>query len=146
MKRSSPIATSRVTSLVSTVWNRAETGLLVTGQIMAVTVIGTATRIGIVGRIANRGRRDLDHCCDLGSCDQGPPHLDACGQYGGRRDKDSPGRSLRPDLRCRPFLPGVICVACKHTGHEATSCNMLAIALFVECHKDQLSKTKKLSI
>jgi hypothetical protein len=72
--------------------------------------------------------------------------LGARGQYGGQPDNASQGRSLRPDLRCRPFLPGVICAACKRTGHEATSCDMLAIALFVERHKDQLSETKKSSI
>ncbi len=40
-------------------------------------------------------------------------------------------RSIRPDLRRRSFLPGVQCEACKRIGHEAASCDMLAIALFL---------------
>jgi len=39
--------------------------------------------------------------------------------------------SIRPDLRRRSFLPGVQCKACKLIGHEASSCDMLAIALFL---------------
>ncbi len=40
-------------------------------------------------------------------------------------------RSICPDLRRRSFLPGVQCETCKHIGHEAASCDMLAIALFL---------------
>ena len=78
------------------------------------------------------------------------------GQGGGRSGDRGPGRGrpgdiprdrpVRPDQRHRPFLPGVICAACKRTGHEASSCDMLAIALFVERHKNQLSDSEKSSI
>ena len=64
---------------------------------------------------------------------------------GGRTDNASQGCSLCPDLRHCPFLPNVICAACKRTGHGATSCDMLAIALFVERHKDQMSEAEKSS-
>ena len=78
------------------------------------------------------------------------------GQGGGRSGDRGPGRGrpskiprdrpVRPDQRRHPFLPGVICAACKRTGHEASSCDMLAIALFVERHKNQLSDSEKSSI
>jgi hypothetical protein len=57
----------------------------------------------------------------------------------GRRDFDRDGqrpsprdRSIHPDLRRRSFVPGVQCDACKRIGHEASSCDMLAIALFLD--------------
>jgi hypothetical protein len=43
-------------------------------------------------------------------------------------------------------MPGVICAACKRIGHEASSCDMLAIALFVDRHKNQLSESEKTKI
>ena len=52
------------------------------------------------------------------------------------------GRFARPDqLRCL-FLPNVQCEACKRIGHEAINCNMLALALFIECHKQSLLDAK----
>ena len=48
--------------------------------------------------------------------------------------------------RRRPYMPDVICAACKHHGHPASSCGMLAIALSVERHKKQLSENKKMAI
>jgi hypothetical protein len=39
---------------------------------------------------------------------------------------------IRPDQRRRMFLPGVQCDACKHIGHVASTCNMLALALLLE--------------
>jgi hypothetical protein len=96
----------------------------------------------------NRGWRDYDQHRTPGLC--------GCGQPGGQSSSqgqdesnlnDAPqGQSLRPDKRHGPFLPGVICATCKHSRHEATSCNMLAIALFVELHKNQLSNSEKASI
>ncbi len=57
----------------------------------------------------------------------------------GRHDFDRDGRchsphdqSIRPDLRRRSFIPGAQCDACKRIGHEASSCDMLAIALFLD--------------
>ena len=56
----------------------------------------------------------------------------------GRRKFDRDGRrpsprdwSISPDQRRCSFIPGVQCDACKLIGHEASSCDMLAIALFL---------------
>jgi hypothetical protein len=43
-------------------------------------------------------------------------------------------RSICPDQRRCSFLHGVQCDACKCLGHEASSCDMLAIALFLDTH------------
>ncbi len=40
----------------------------------------------------------------------------------------------------------MICAACKRRGHPASSCDMLAIAFFVDHHKNHLSENEKLSI
>ena len=40
----------------------------------------------------------------------------------------------------------MICAACKRTGHEASSCDMLAIAIFVEKHRNSLSDSEKSAI
>ena len=55
-------------------------------------------------------------------------------------------RSIRPDLRRRTFLPGVQCAACKRLGHEASSCDMLAIALFLDKHKKTLTEDSRRAI
>jgi hypothetical protein len=68
------------------------------------------------------------------------------GDRGARPPDTAPGRPVRPDQRRRPFLPGVICAACKRTGHEASSCDMLAIAIFVEKHRNSLSDSEKSAI
>ncbi len=88
-------------------------------------------------RGAPRGHCEQDPCHDFVTRDRGPPCPGAQGPQ---------GRALRPDQRRRPFLPGVICAACKRTGHEASNCDMLAITLFVDRHKDQLSDAEKSSI
>ena len=65
-----------------------------------------------------------------------------CGRGDSARDGRRPSprdRSIRPDLRRRTFLPGVQCAACKRLGHEASSCDMLAIALFLDKHKKTLT-------
>jgi hypothetical protein len=93
-----------------------------------------------------RSRREHDQRRDFGSRDRGTPRPGARGPFGGRNGDATQGRSLRPDQRRRPFLPGVICAACKRTGHEATRCDMLAIALFVDRHKERLSETEKSDI
>ncbi len=51
--------------------------------------------------------------------------------------------SIRPDLRRRTFLPGVQCAACKRLGNEASSCDMLAIALFLDKHKKTLTEDSR---
>ena len=53
------------------------------------------------------------------------------------------GRFARPDQRRRSFLPNVQCEACKRIGHEAINCDMLAVALFIEHHKQSLSDAKR---
>ena len=85
----------------------------------------------------NRRRREPDMRRDFGTRDRGPARPGAHGPQ---------GRALHPAQRRRPFPPGVICAACKCAGHEATNCNMLAIALFVDRHKDRLSENEKSSI
>ena len=55
-------------------------------------------------------------------------------------------RSIRPDLRRRTFLPGVQCAACKRLGHEASSCDMLAIALFLDKYKKTLPDDSRRTI
>jgi hypothetical protein len=85
----------------------------------------------------NRGHREPDVRRDFGTRDRGPAQPGACGPQ---------GLALRPDQRRRPFLPGVTCAACKRAGHEATNCDMLAIALFMDRHKDRLLENEKSSI
>ena len=53
------------------------------------------------------------------------------------------GRLARPDQRRRSFLPNVQCEACKRIGHEAINCDMLALALIIERHKQSLSDAKR---
>jgi len=44
------------------------------------------------------------------------------------------------------FLPHHFRVACKRVGHEAVNCDMLALALFIECHKQSLSDAERNNI
>jgi hypothetical protein len=53
------------------------------------------------------------------------------------------GRFSQPDQRCCSFLPDKQCDACKRIGHEAINCDMLALALFIECHKQSLSDSER---
>jgi hypothetical protein len=52
------------------------------------------------------------------------------------------GRFSQPDQRCHSFLPDKRCDACKCIGHEAINCNMLALALFIEHHKQSFSDSE----
>ena len=91
------------------------------------------------------GNRDYDRRDNSGFRERTPGRS----RYGDRSNRPSdtvPGRPVRPDQRRRPFLPGVICAACKRTGHEASSCDMLAIAIFVEKHRNSLSDSEKSAI
>ena len=63
-----------------------------------------------------------------------------------RGNDNAHGRSFRPNRQCCPYLPDVICAACKWRGHPASSCDMLAIALFVDHHKQQLLEQEKSTI
>jgi hypothetical protein len=58
----------------------------------------------------------------------------------------SHGRPARPNQRRRPFQPGVQCDACKRMGHTAVNCDMLAMALFLEGYRKDLSKTDRSAI
>ena len=77
------------------------------------------------------GSREYDRRDTLGFRDRAPGRS-RYGDRGTRPSDTAPGRPVRPDQHRRPFLPGVIYAACKRTGHEASSCDMLAIAIFVE--------------
>jgi hypothetical protein len=86
-----------------------------------------------------------------GNCNRGPMSctFDRCGSTrrpgfnndrhlahpdtsGDRRPPAPRGRFALPDQCRRSLLPGVQCDACKQIGHEATNCDMLAMALFVD--------------
>jgi hypothetical protein len=58
-----------------------------------------------------------------------------------RRNHGPPkGRFARRDKNWREFKPNVQCNACKHINHKAAMCNMLVIALFLDCYKLDMSK------
>ena len=102
----------------------------------------------------NRGRRNPVSPGSSGSRDGDLPHFRPGDRnsYGRRGDDNRPGndnpqgRSIHPDRRRWPYLPDVICAACKRRGHPASSCDMLAIALFVDRHKQQLSEQERSAI
>jgi hypothetical protein len=83
-----------------------------------------------------------------------PPRLSngAGPRYGDRdRNRDHntgpKGRFVRPEQRRRPYDPKVQCDACKRVGHEALSCDMLAIALYLERYtKKELSDVDRSKI
>ncbi len=70
-----------------------------------------------------------DNGFDCDKAGRGRCNLDRDG--GGSSPRD---QSIRPDQRHCSFLHGVQCDACKRLGHEASSCDMLAIALFLDKH------------
>jgi hypothetical protein len=74
---------------------------------------------------AGRGGRGFNH--DKAGC--GCCNFDRDSGWSSPRDQ-----SICPDQRHRSFLHGVQCNACKHLGHKASSCDMLAIALFLDKH------------
>jgi hypothetical protein len=56
-----------------------------------------------------------------------------------KRGSSTPrGRFAQLDQHRRSFLPDKQCDACKRIDHEAINCNMLALALFIERHKQSL--------
>jgi len=89
----SPIAAFSVSLLVPSVWTKVATGWTTT---------------------ASGGRRELDRRGSPGFRDRGFPDRDRRGPPGGRRGDAPQGHSIRPDQRCRPYLPNVICAACKN--------------------------------
>ena len=113
----------RVSLLVPSVWTKVATGWTTT----AITAAVASWTV-----MVPRDRRSQD--CDR----RGPPS--------GCRGNAPQGRSIRPDQRFQPYMPDMICAACIHRGHPASSCDMLAIALSVEHHKKQLLESEKLAI
>jgi hypothetical protein len=65
------------------------------------------------------------------------------GRGNGRTDRPSRGRFTRPDRNDGPYRPDTICDACRRTGHVAANCDVLAIALFIEKYKRDLSNDVK---
>ena len=67
------------------------------------------------------------------------------GRIGGRpgRYPAQRGRFVRPDRNGGDFRPDVICDACRRKGHVAANCDVLAIALFIEKYKRDLSDDAK---
>ena len=53
------------------------------------------------------------------------------------------GHFTRPDCNDGPYRPDTICDACRRTGHVGANCNVLAIALFIEKYKWDLSDDVK---
>jgi hypothetical protein len=49
-----------------------------------------------------------------------------------QNQRGPPGRLAWPDQNRHPFLPNVQCAACKHVGHVAKHCDMLATAICLE--------------
>jgi hypothetical protein len=96
----------------------------------------------------NRGRWEMDRWDFSGLRDCGHPNL--CpgdrGPSGGHGGNAPQGRSLCPDRQRRPYMPDMLCAACKRRGHPTSSCDMLAIALFVDHHKQHLLENKKTAI
>jgi hypothetical protein len=62
------------------------------------------------------------------------PRQDRLTSSGDRGTLVPRGRFAWPDLHCRTFMLDKQCAACKRIGHKAINCNMLAIALFVDCY------------
>ena len=67
------------------------------------------------------------------------------GRGGGRLSRSSPprGRFARPDRNNGEYRPDTICDACRRKGHVAANCDVLAIALFIEKYKRDLSNDAK---
>ncbi len=58
-----------------------------------------------------------------------------------RRNHDPPkGRFAQPDINWYEFKPNVQCNACKLISHKAATCDILAITLFLDRYKSDMSK------
>ena len=53
------------------------------------------------------------------------------------------GRYARPDRNGGDLHPSMVCDACHRTGHVTANCDVLAIALFIEKYKKDLSADMK---
>ena len=64
-----------------------------------------------------------------------------------RPPPDKPqGWLTQPDQRRHAYKPGVQCDACKRIGHNAVNCNMLAIALYIDCYTKDISAEDRSAI
>ena len=61
----------------------------------------------------------------------------------GRMGRPPRGRFARPDRNDGVYRPDIICDACRRTGHVAANCDVLAIALFLEKYKRELTDEAK---
>jgi hypothetical protein len=61
----------------------------------------------------------------------------------GRSNPTPWGRYACPDCNGGDLNPTVVCDACRRTGHVAANCDVLAIALFIEKYKKDLSPDVK---
>ena len=65
------------------------------------------------------------------------------GRGNGRPGLPQRGCFTRPDRNDGPYCPDAVCDACRRTGHVAANCDVLAIALFIEKYKRDLSDEVK---
>jgi hypothetical protein len=113
-------------------------------------VQGYCPRVYRVDQGHDRSRRSYDRDGPAGRGGRGfDRDMAGSGRGDFARDGRRPSprdRSICPDLCRRIFLPGVQCAACKRIGHEASSCDMLAIALFLDKHKKTLTDDSRRTI
>ena len=93
------------------------------------------------GRVDNRyDRQDRIGDGNIGRYGRGgPPRPVVQGSRGPTRDSASRGRYVRPDRNRGAYLPDTICDACRRPGHVAATCDVLAMALFIEKYKRDIS-------
>ncbi len=65
------------------------------------------------------------------------------GDARGSRTPSPWGRFVRPDRNNGEYRPDIICDGCRRKGHVAANCDVLAIALFIEKYKRELSTDAK---
>ena len=74
---------------------------------------------------------------------RGAPRPPVQGSRGPARQPFPRGRYVRPDRNRGAYLPEIICDACRRPGHVAATCDVLAMALFIEKYKRDMSSDLK---
>ena len=74
---------------------------------------------------------------------RGAPRPLVQGSRGPARQQNPRGRYVRPDRNRGAYLPDIICDACRRPGHVAATCDVLAMALFIEKYKRDISSDLK---